>query len=259
MTSDGGQCLAERSLPSQPKIALLGDSVLGGLGVRGRSYGHLVGEDLRAVKVLGFARSGFTVLNAVGRLDKLRSFGPDLVIVGVGGSEALVHAPASVQRLLDRYGPRSWRGVDGLEPAVWLASGWRARFAQVAAMAPKLVVKHASIRWGDGYRRLPPEEYVAGLIALLDGLSELGCRVVVVGVHQPNRWLWPRSGFSCAIYEQLTYETASRYDNVVLVEPKLLLQKWSDYTHDHAHLSHTGHAKIAGEVLRSLGVRTGPH
>jgi hypothetical protein len=235
-------------LPDRPRIALLGDSVLGGLGVRGESYGQLVGDKLDAAQVLGLARSGFTVRTAVGRLHKLQTFGPDLVIVGVGGSEGLVHAPASVQRLLARWGPAGWGGVDGLEPDLWLERGWRAR----ARLFTMQTIKHVSVWLSGGYRRLAADDFVNDLSALLDGLGALGCLIVVVGVQQPDGRLWPRSPASCARYERLTYEVAGRYEGVIVVESKSVLRRWSDYTHDHAHLSASGHRKLADEVLRQL-------
>jgi lysophospholipase L1-like esterase len=235
---------------------LLGDSLIAGLGVRGRSYGQLVGEHLGARQILGWGRSGFTVETALRRLPALRERAPDLAVVGVGGSEGLVHAGARVQQLLQRVAPPTWQGVDGLEPPVWNAAPGAGRTRQRLETAAKLALKHASIGLGHVHRRLPPDDYVRDLHQLLAGLAEIGCLTVVVAVHVPDRLRWPGSARSCREYATLTRRVVAAHQHVLFVESAPLLHRWADYTDDRAHLSASGHGKIADAVVGLLAERT---
>ena len=239
-------------VPVQPRTAVLGDSVIAGLGVRGRSYARLVSEEVDSSALLQLARSTHTVVNAVGHLDKLRSFDPDLVIMSVGGSDGLVHAGMALQKLMDRFAPKSWQGIEGLEPRPWFSGQRAERLRQKTTMVAKLVLKHIAVRATGGYRRVPPEQFGVALEELMSGLDELNCLVVVVGLHLADERIWPRSNASGEQYTRLLQQAVDRHDCAVFVDPKPLLHSWDDFGVDHAHFNENGHRKIADGVLAAL-------
>src|SRR5947209_765923 len=127
---DADRRISERDNEHAVSVAIIGDSVIAGLGVGGRSYGKLVAERLGAKRFLRLARSMNTVNNAVESLERLQSDPPDIAIVSVGGSDGLVHAGSWVQRALDNHGPKSWQGTQGLDPRAYLSGTARERLRQ---------------------------------------------------------------------------------------------------------------------------------
>jgi lysophospholipase L1-like esterase len=243
-------------LPASPFVATVGDSVIAGLGVGGRSYAKLVAEQLDASRFLRLSRSTNTVHDSVGNLDRLRVERPDLVIVSVGGSDGLVHAGSWVQRTLDNHGPKSWQGMQGLDPRTYLSGGRRQRVRQRVTSFVKVSVKHVGIRLTGGSRRVEPDSFSEGVRDLLAGLAELECVVVVVGVHAPDEKLFPRSPASLLEYERLTLAELANYPDFAYVSPKGLLHMWNDFLVDRAHFNDSGHAKVAEAVLKTLRTRS---
>jgi lysophospholipase L1-like esterase len=239
-------------IPKQPKVALVGDSVLAGLGVHGRSYGRLTAKQLDAVEVLQLARSTYTVLDALEKIERLKAFGPDLVIVCVGGSDALVHPSRSLERLMDRYAPKSWQGADGLEPRPWFTGTRYERARQRATTFAKVTVKNIGIRMTGGYQRVPLPLFDVKFGELLDSILSLGSTVVVVGLHDCDERLFPRSNRARAPYEAAIQQHVADRPGVVLVEIKDLLVPWDDYLPDHAHLSEQGHAKVTAAMIENI-------
>jgi lysophospholipase L1-like esterase len=238
--------------PPQLKVALLGDSVIAGLGVHGRSYGRIVAEELGASQVLRLARSTHTILNAVGHLGRLREYEPDLVIVSVGGSDCIVHAGRAVQNLLDRFAPKSWKGIEGLEPRPWFSGEKAERGRQRVTGTVKLVVKRVGIALTGGYRRVPPVQFEPALQELLAALDGIGCIVAMVSLHEVDDRLWPRSNASAREYNATTRAHLATYPRVVYLDPNPLLRRWEDFCADHAHLNEHGHARVASMLLDAL-------
>ena len=243
-------------IPVSPSVASVGDSVIAGLGVGGRSYARLVAEQLDASRFLRLSRSTNTVHDAVSNLDRLRGERPDLVIVSVGGSDGLVHAGSWVQRMLDKHAPKSWQGMQGLDPRAYLSGGWRQRARQRATSFIKISVKHVGVRLTGGSRRVEPDSFAEGLRDLFAGLAELDCAVVVVGIHYPDEKLFPRSTASLLEYERLTVAALANCPDFVYVSPNGLLNVWDDFLIDHAHYAESGHAKVAEAVLKAIGTRS---
>ncbi len=243
---------SEPLLPESPRVAILGDSLVAGYGVRGRSYAQLVAERLGASEIVNLARSTYTVLNAVQRLTRLHTFAPDLVIVSVGGSEALVHAGARVQHLVERYAPKSWRGVEGLEPKPRFARKRSTRYREIFTTTIKLVIKHVGVRITGGYRRMEPGPFAEAFETLMKGLHGLDCVVLVVGFYPTDDRLWPRTNASSIAYESAIRRSIQNYDHVIFFDPKQVALTWSDFMADRIHFNELGHAKVADEVIEVL-------
>lgn len=246
--------LAGIGLPPSPTVAIVGDSVLAGLGVNGRSYGKILAERVQAGRFLRLARSTHTVLDAVTNLPKLQDARPDLTIVALGGSEGLVHAGSWVQRMLDKHAPKSWQGVQGLDPRPWYTGSRRERVRQKVTSFIKVAVKHIGIRLTGGYRRVEPEPFRLALEAFLDGAVAAGGVVVCVGVVPPDEKLFPRSTASLGEYNRIIREAAA-VRGLLYVDPTDLLHRWDDFIIDHAHYNESGHDKVAHAVLELLRTR----
>ena len=234
------------------KVALVGDSVIAGLGVHGRSYGRLTAECLGAAHVLRLARSTHTVVNARGHIDRLWEFNPDLIIMSVGGSDCLVHAGHAAQSLLDRLAPKSWQGIEGLEPRPWFSGEKAERRRQKVTGMLKLLLKHIGIALTGGYRRVPPKEFATALQHLLSSLDGMGARIVFVGLHELDDRLWPRSNDSICEYNQIIQSQLLQYPRIVFVDPNPHLDRWSDFCVDHAHFNERGHANVTRAILEAL-------
>ena len=244
---------APLGLRARPRVVVLGDSVIAGYGVGGRSYADTIAERLHAERTMSYARSTFTVLDTVRLLDRVRKFEPSLALVNVGGSEALVHAGAAVERLLERFAPKSWRGVEGLEmKPVQRPPGRVARTRQVITGYLKLVLKHVGVRITGGYRRVTPDVFEPKFRELLQALDDLGCVTVVIGLHTPDEFFWPRSTASGLEYEVATQRVLQDFPNALFFDPKPILHRWDDFLSDHAHFNDGGHRKVADLVWEGL-------
>lgn len=255
----GDVVLAQRQSPPArgdgPRVALIGDSVMAGLGVRGKSFGMLIAQQLAASEVLVLARSEWTVLHAVDSLPRLQSFQPDLVLCAIGGSDAMVHVGRTAQNLISRFGPKSWRGTAGLEPRPWFSSKRLLRYRQVAGTAAKLVVKNIGVRCTGGYRRVEPDVFAETYPHLLNELLATGATVVCICPAGVDELFFPRTTRSGREYLPVLLQAAADRPDVVLVETDDLLRKWEDYLPDHAHLNPAGHRKVADSVISALAAR----
>lgn len=237
------------SAPAGPRVVLLGDSVIAGLGVRGRSYGMLVAESLGASHTLRLARSTHTIIDALARVEKVRDYRPDVILVGVGGADGVVHASATLQKIVERFAPKSWQGVEGLEPrAYYVGSKWT-RIRQRVTTLVKVTIKHVGVRLGDGYQRVPLESFEPKVNELFQRLSEIGCPVIVCGISDSDPRYFPRTEAALVQYREVMSAASARHDNFVYVDIRPPLKRWDDFISDHIHLNPSGHAKVAELIL----------
>lgn len=255
--------LTPGALPERPRVVAMGDSVIAGYGVGGVSYADTVGERLQAERVMSYARSTFTVEDSVRLLPRVLAFGPDVVIVNIGGADGLVHAGEAVERFLGRFAPKSWRGVEGLEPKPAQEKPpqeetglLKLRFRVTGLI--KLVLKHIGVRLTGGYRRVTPDRFEPAFEQVVATLAEAGVTVVVVGLHAPDEWLWPRSTASGLEYEAAIARVLDRHPEALFVDPKPVLDRWGDFLSDHIHFNRRGHDKVAALVWRALEPATAP-
>src|SRR5579864_3638432 len=67
-------------------VAIIGDSVIAGLGARGRSYAVTIAERLGCTTPLMLARSTNTVVQSIAQFPEVKAHRPDVVIIGIGGA-----------------------------------------------------------------------------------------------------------------------------------------------------------------------------
>jgi lysophospholipase L1-like esterase len=236
-----------------PRIAVLGDSIIFGLGVpKPQTYPMLVAEQLGASAVLDLSRSTCTIEETLAGWDQVLAFGPDLILLTVGGADALVHPARLLEALLDRAAPPSWRGVAGLEPrVVYSRSSRRRRIRQKITTGVKVTVKHIGIRLSGGYRRVEPDQFGALLVELGRKVTALDAPIVVLPPGQVDGRMFPRSNESLASYADVVSAAAATWPSALRHAPDYL-QHWDDFAADRGHYSPAGHAKVAAGVVATL-------
>lgn len=245
-------------LPAYPRVAVLGDSAIAGYGVNGRSYAQIAAEQLNASRTMFFARSHFTVFDSLRLFHRVQTFEPDLLLIGVGGSDSLVHAGKTIERLLERFAPKSWQGTDGLDlnalppPTPTKRGQYRHRITGLI----KLALKHIGIRISGGYRQVEPKDFEPAYTELIKKSSELGCVVVVIAIHHVGTFLWPRSAASADEFEAVISRVLVDYPNIIRIDPKTVLAP-GDFLIDQAHFAASGHEKVAELLMNELMTTAG--
>ena len=108
-----------------------------------------------------------------------------------------------------------------------------------------------------GYRRVTPDVFEPRLRELLGALRQWGVVTVVIGLHTPDEFFWPRSTASGLEYEAATRRVLRDFPDASFHDPKPILRRWADFLDDHAHFNEQGHAKVADLVWTGLTVRYG--
>jgi lysophospholipase L1-like esterase len=244
----------EQALPATVNcIAVLGDSSSTGFGTGKRSYAVLVGEALHANRVENLAKFGQTTRLMVEEdLPQLVALQPDLVIVQAGMGDSLPHPGERVQRLLERFVPSTWHGVDGLERRAYY-SGTRLRRARQWAVAEsKTALKRILISLTGGFTRSNPDEFGASLDELLTGLEAMGSIVVNVGLFDMDQHVFPKQNDVLVPFRTQRERVLAGHPDVVRAEIDQYLHRWDDFLGDHGHWNASGHATVAASILRSL-------
>lgn len=235
-----------------PVVAILGDSVAAGLGVHGRSYAVLLAEHLQAREVVQLAKSTHTVVHARAHVPTLRELAPDVVVVAVGSSDGMVHPGRTVDVVLNRFAPKSWQGVEGLEPRAVYSRSRRKRLRQLVTNSVKVPAKHLGILVTGGYRRVELPQFEQEFDLLMSDLTELGALLVVVGIGNFGRVQFPHTEQSVRRYREVIERRARRTPRTIVVDPREVLRTWQDYGPDQCHPNDTGHARVADLLARRL-------
>jgi O-antigen/teichoic acid export membrane protein len=236
-----------------PKVMIIGDSWAAGLGVA-ESYGKLVAADLGAMEVLDLSAVSKTTGDVLADADRIRAFAPDLAILYNGGTEGLVLPGPMMQRLIERWGPPSWRGLAGLEPRARYSSDPDKRRQQLRSSAVKKVVKRVALKLG-GRRRVPLEDYRNNLQALLTVLEEVGCENVFVSMFWIDPSLFPGTPEAMADTQTVLSETLAGRPRTVQVDIHEVLRYWDDFLDDNLHLNEVGHRRVADTLLPAARAR----
>lgn len=235
-----------------PKVAIVGDSWIAALGCkRTQSFGRLTAQMLEASAVLDVSSPGQSVQATIDRrLEQLRSFSADLTIACIGGTEALVHPRAGVQKAIERFAPNQWHGVAGLDPRVKYVSKGRRLRSQRREQRLKVVVKRLILATIGGAPRVSPVVFERSARAMLSALGEFGRPVILVGFPVIDERLFPGTNASVANTNQILHRLADELPSVFFTQVSSL-EQWGDYLDDHLHLNPMGHAKVA-DLLTSL-------
>ncbi len=236
--------------PQPPRVVIIGDSWAAGLGVRGESYGKLVAAELGAEHVLDLSEISKTVGDSLGDADRIREFAPDLAILFSGGTDSLVLPGPRIQGFIERWGPRSWRGVAGLQPRAMFSQDPAKRRRQRIGSNLRLLAKHIALRF-DGRRRVPLEVYRRDLPRLIDMLEGIDCAMAFVSMPWVDERLHPGSPAALAETQTVLEATLQGHTGAVLIDVHDVLDRWGDFLYDHMHLNRSGHHKVAERVLEA--------
>lgn len=242
---------AER-LDEGPRVLIVGDSQIFGLGTDGTTIGTVAAERVGATAVLDLSEVSKTVADAVADADRIRAFRPSVAVMCCGGTESLVHAGPFVQRLIERWAPPTWHGVNGLDPRPYYSNRLRRRIRQRITSGLKVGVKRIVIRATGGQRRIPADELRQSLEALLALLDEIDCLAVLVSMWRTDDRLFPRTGAAMAETQAILSDCVAGRLNAVLVDVWEELDYWSDFQADHLHFNETGHRRIGGLVAQAV-------
>jgi lysophospholipase L1-like esterase len=243
-----------------PRIAILGDSWIAALGCkRTQSFGRVAARLLDASAVLDVSVAGQSVQATIDkRLDEVRDFSPDLTIAAIGGTEALVHPRAGVQRAIERFAPNQWHGVAGLDPRVKYVSKGKQLRSQRREQRIKVAVKRVILATIGGAPRTPPAIFERAARELLSRIGESGRPIMLVGLPVVDERLFPGTNASVDTTNRILERLGDELPNVLYTRVTTLTQ-WSDYLDDHLHLSAAGHTKVAdmlAAVARDLLLAT---
>ena len=149
---------------------MLGDSVIAGLGSPGdptrdwcpRSWTARPSSSLPVAHTQSSMRSVTSTSSA-----------PSIPIGPRVGGRQRRSSPRGYdpKKLMDRFAPKSWQGIEGLEPRPWFSGQRAERARQKTTMVAKLALKHVAVRATGGYRRVPPDQFAAALEQLMAGLN----------------------------------------------------------------------------------------
>jgi hypothetical protein len=252
-TNEGDELDTERepeAAPEPPRIVIIGDSWAAGLGVRGESYGKLAAAELGAEHVLDLSAISKTVGDTLADAERIRAFAPDLAILFCGGTESLVLPGPVIQGFIERWGPRSWRGVAGLQPRAVFSEDPAKRRRQRIASNIRLLAKHIALRF-DGRRRVPLQVYRRDLPLLIDILEEMECAMAFVSMPWVDERLHPGSPAALAETQAVLEATLAGHRDAVLIDVHHVLDRWGDFLYDHMHLNRRGNHKVAELVLEA--------
>jgi lysophospholipase L1-like esterase len=232
-------------VPANPRIAVLGDSLASGLGVREHSYGRMVAKDLGAEAVLFKAKARRMVDECTEQIPRLEKFGPDLVLISTGETEGFVHPTRLIEQVLTKYGPKSWQGDVGLDARPYYSEDRRKRAKELLTSTVKVVFKNLVIRLGGGYSRMSHDQYRTELAQFLDAMEERGWPVVIAGIGYPNALLYPRSRRNLEVIDRIQRELVAGRRLARLLPLDGVIDFRTDTQSDGCHPSVAGHRKIA--------------
>jgi hypothetical protein len=235
-----------------PRVLIVGDSQIFGLGTNGRTLGKLAADKLGAAAVLDVSGVSKTVADTLADADQIRAFRPSVAVLCCGGTESLVHAGPVVQRLIERWAPPTWHGVNGLDPRPYYSRRLGRRIRQRITSRLKVAVKRVVVHGTGGQRRIPVDELRRDLQALLALLAETGCLSVFVSMWEADDRLFPRTGRAMAETQTVLAQCIAEHSHAILIDAWRALDYWGDFQEDHLHFNEVGHRRIAGLVVQAV-------
>ena len=238
----------------RPLIALFGDSIASGLGVRreSSSYGGIVAAKF-GVDLADFSASARKVDESL-RLLLESEVRPDVAIIGQGITEAIVRPSERVLRSM----PSRWRRTGWMDPRPYYSASLAKRIPQRLESEVRWRVKVALMRGGTE-QLMSRSEFEVTYRALLAELSRRGSRIVVLGPPDVDTRYFPYSMDALREYADASAAVGAEFDAAVVPVFGQLIH-WTDYCEDHLHPNTFGHVRIAelltppvGELLSVAG------
>jgi lysophospholipase L1-like esterase len=233
-------------------VVVLGDSMSVGFGAGGRSYGAVVSEALGAEKFVNLAALGRTTRQMMEEdTVTVAALRPDVVLAYAGMADSLPHPGERIQRIIERFAPPSWHGVDGLHRRAYFSGSRLRRAQQWVEATAKTTLKRTFIHLTGGYTRMNPEDFGVCLDGMLTEL-ERHAAVVSVGMFNADERRFPLQQRLNQPFRAQRFAVLADHPRVVPAEIIQRLRCWDDFMSDHAHWNAEGHAAVADEILAAL-------
>lgn len=240
--------------PDGPKVVVIGDSYISGLGYTdGPAFGRQIADRLEFSKLLNLAASSRTAAETVEQYgDQIRQFQPDIAIVAVGATEGLVHPSAGIQKLIERFAPRSWHGVEGMMARANYSAERGERFRQQVQSNLKVGIKWALVHSTGARPRIPLDQAIEAADQLLALLDSVGTRTWMVQMPHAPKVRFPGTQRSWDRTASAQQKLAAKYPTVTYLAIAGRLHYFDDFLVDHLHLGGVGHAHVADLVLEEI-------
>lgn len=227
------------------KVAVFGDSVAAGLGVRGRSFAAIVAEELDA-ELISLATTSQKMPQALELADQ--AAGADIVLLSQGGADGIVRPSEWTMKFV----PRRWRAHGWMDPRPYYSRKRLQRIGQRIESAVRWRLKVFLIKISGGYRICEPPEYEIALREMVNRLIASGCGTVVVMSHTgvDDRY-YPGTNKSLEDYDAIERKIAEE-TGALFVDVRGTSPKWDGYFLDHAHPNEIGHRAFADHLLREI-------
>lgn len=237
--------------PDGPRVIVIGDSLIFGLGFNRRlAFGRLVADGLDFSALLNLSASARTPGETLELYaEAIVEFRPTVVVASIGASEAMVHPRIGLQRMIERYAPASWHGVAGLEPRAKFSDNRMERLRQKVQSALKVAVKWTLIRGTGGGPRVPLVRALPDARALLSLLEGTGAQIYLVGFPHAPALQFPGTEKSFRATEKAHQELAADRPSITYLSIADRLDYYGDFLGDRIHLGEAGHRRIADLVL----------
>ncbi|WOF22261.1 SGNH/GDSL hydrolase family protein [Microbacterium betulae] len=223
-------------------IAIFGDSIVEGLGVRGGRYADLVAART-GLRLLDYSVSGSTVADSA---ERFRAEPADVAyaVIAHGVTEPIPRPRDAALRLL----PRRYRRRGWMDPRAYFSRRrWKHVLERVES-ALRWRTKNVLMACAGSDVLLSIDDYERALRALVLMLEERGAVVLVLGPPHIDARFFPGAPEGQARYAAVAEKVAPHF---VATQPGL--KAWSDYFADHFHPNDSGHAKLADLVTTWIG------
>ena len=242
------------------KIAVVGDSIAEGLGVKGRCYAELLCRALAkdgrpSADLLNLAYTAFQVSDSKLLLPKIINFDPDTVIVAHGVSEAIIRPRPSALRLV----PPRWRQKGWLDPRPYYSRRPLKKLYQWTESQIRWRLKVALIKAFGGETWTTADAFEEQLWDFAQNvLDATRADVVLLTQCGVDDNFFPGSNASLQRYQSRVERIASRLpgeDRTAVCDVSSRLSRWADFFADHFHPNVSGHEKIARALKETIEAR----
>ena len=230
------------------RLAVFGDSIAQGLGLKHDRYPELICDALDA-QLVDYSASGSTVADSL-LAYRANPQMVDLAVIAHGVTEPIWRP---TPRAL-RYFPARWQRRGWMDPRAYYSRRLRRRLLEKIESAMRWRLKNVVMKLPHGKEQLLSQrDYVATMREFCGELRAAGAQVIVLGPPPIDDRYFPGSRA-----EQRRYFEALDVPDVTTLDLLGVLDEWSDFFLDHFHPNHQGHRKIADVILEVVHAKDLP-
>lgn len=223
-------------LSSCRTIALFGDSIACGLGVRDRRYGQIVCAQ-NDLDLLDFAKSGSTIDETWQAYLDQGAPQVEFAVIAHGITEPIPRPRANQLRYL----PPRWRRTGWMDPRPYFSRRRGRRLLEKIESSIRWRVKNLLMRIGGHETFRDEDNYVASMLEACTYLIERGVTVIVLEPTSIDDRFFP----GARIAQERYFDRIRRIQGPVFLRTREALTEWDDYFLDRFHPNEKGHRKLA--------------